>query len=593
MPRGGPPPKKNKQKKEEKQLLKLFGSQAGQVPQAEQVLQVPQAGQVLQAAQVPQTAQIPQVLQASQVLWAPQVLQAPQVLAFRPNTAGQYAIFKPDEIHEEAKELNVKPSFVIQPPLQPNANQYLTPRDNPIASGDVDTGRTFSFKKMLSRKKDTDVLSITSNSTIRSSEFSEFTNSTNLSMDSAASQLYSRSNQEQAQQIVDCPVTPATPEREPKRSARAGPPPKPSAHSQRKFDPADPPTSLLSKLKLKRRDSRGSLDSESQSSSQHPHRRSSIDTSTIMSTDATIFSYSESVPPTEMAGYQVGRQVAYPSPSQVYPGGQNYHVPAPPLHMLPIPPSSGPLPVTTNNALKQRHMIPKMSFDGLVTSRFAAPIEEICQRGARVLDIGCGSGSWIMDLAMTYPSSHFLGTDISLMLLDDMPDNCSISLVNSLKFPLPFADNTFDFVRHHFGLSVPSWLELAESDMWLRRAGPTCERINQIVRSLLLSKELDPLMSRGLTTLLQDETEFASVNGSQSSVPVGWDGAQGAHMRNNFLRFLNDIRPLVVAGSSVSDSTITNEEWDMLLTRAAFELSEDSGQKCLLNWWVAYGKKPE
>lgn len=63
-------------------------------------------------------------------------------------------------------------------------------------------------------------------------------------------------------------------------------------------------------------------------------------------------------------------------------------------------------------------------------------------------------------------------------------------------------------------------------------------------------------------------------------------------MKDNLLQFLNDIRPLVVAGPGVSNSTITNEEWDVLLTKAAAELSED-GHKCLLNWWVAYGRKPE
>ncbi|CAG8465206.1 13759_t:CDS:2 [Ambispora leptoticha] len=44
---------------------------------------------------------------------------------------------------------------------------------------------------------------------------------------------------------------------------------------------------------------------------------------------------------------------------------------------------------------------------------FSSPIEEILNTGAKVLDIGCGEGTWLSQMATEFPRSNFLGLDIS------------------------------------------------------------------------------------------------------------------------------------------------------------------------------------
>ncbi|RUS19723.1 S-adenosyl-L-methionine-dependent methyltransferase [Endogone sp. FLAS-F59071] len=355
----------------------------------------------------------------------------------------------------------------------------------------------------------------------------------------------------------------------------------------------DPTSSLLSKFKHSRKSSNSSISSSGSS-------QASAQTAPV----GAVRSHSESVLSLVSATRLRPASVLGPSPMptlsapRAYSGGKHYYE-----QEWKGAAEAGQLE-ETSRSLMERHMIPKMSFDGLVTSRFVAPIENVLRSGASVLDVGCGSSSWIMELAATYPASHFVGTDISLALLAHTPSNCSFQLVNGLEFPLPFADGSFDFVRHYFGLTITEnkwpelvkeltrilkpggWLELAESDMWLRRGGPTCQRINQIVRSLLRLKGLDPLASRSLTTLLQDETDLVCVSGSSFSNPVGWGGLQGAHARGSLMGFLDDLGPLV---------SIEKDVWNELVEAAKRELDEEeaSGRRCLLSWWVAYGRKPE
>ncbi|KAI8993612.1 S-adenosyl-L-methionine-dependent methyltransferase [Pilobolus umbonatus] len=66
---------------------------------------------------------------------------------------------------------------------------------------------------------------------------------------------------------------------------------------------------------------------------------------------------------------------------------------------------------------------------------------------ANILDIGCGPGTWIMDVATEYPLSQFTGVD----MCDIFPTNVRPSNVNfevgNLLDGLDYPDNTFDFIN--------------------------------------------------------------------------------------------------------------------------------------------------
>lgn len=80
---------------------------------------------------------------------------------------------------------------------------------------------------------------------------------------------------------------------------------------------------------------------------------------------------------------------------------------------------------------------------------FSSKIKERLIKGnTRVIDLGCGTGQWLIDMSLKYPLSTFIGIDIAPIthpLQENKPDNLAI-LKHNLLDGIPFPDETFDFV---------------------------------------------------------------------------------------------------------------------------------------------------
>lgn len=70
--------------------------------------------------------------------------------------------------------------------------------------------------------------------------------------------------------------------------------------------------------------------------------------------------------------------------------------------------------------------------------------------GAKILDLGCGPGTWIMDVATEYPNSEFIGVDMCDIFPNNIrPANVTFQVGNVLE-GLAFEDNSFDMVSLRF-----------------------------------------------------------------------------------------------------------------------------------------------
>src|SRR5581483_4904893 len=79
---------------------------------------------------------------------------------------------------------------------------------------------------------------------------------------------------------------------------------------------------------------------------------------------------------------------------------------------------------------------------------FSSKIEEKLIKGnSKVIDLGCGSGEWIIDMSLKYPSSIFIGIDIvseSFPSEEDKSENLAFLQHNLIEKPgVPFPDMTF------------------------------------------------------------------------------------------------------------------------------------------------------
>lgn len=87
------------------------------------------------------------------------------------------------------------------------------------------------------------------------------------------------------------------------------------------------------------------------------------------------------------------------------------------------------------------------------------------ERFKRVLDVGCGTGAWLIELAQTYPQNQFIGIDISQRMIDDAQKQAESVGVNNIEFRvmdalhrIDFPGQSFDLVNHRLGMSwIRTW----------------------------------------------------------------------------------------------------------------------------------------
>jgi len=101
--------------------------------------------------------------------------------------------------------------------------------------------------------------------------------------------------------------------------------------------------------------------------------------------------------------------------------------------------------------------------DTLMTRLMGGPLAE--QNGTdslnRVLDVGSGSGSWVLTTASTYPHTRVIGIDISQHMVEyarrqaeaqQLSDRVEFHVMDALRM-LEFPDEYFDLVNLRFGIS--------------------------------------------------------------------------------------------------------------------------------------------
>lgn len=92
------------------------------------------------------------------------------------------------------------------------------------------------------------------------------------------------------------------------------------------------------------------------------------------------------------------------------------------------------------------------------------------QASQRVLDLGCASGAWVMDIAQQYPEWHITGFDISKSMIEYAKVRAQADGIQNVAFetrnvmqPLPFEDGTIDYIHIRMAqgfVRIKGWMHL-------------------------------------------------------------------------------------------------------------------------------------
>jgi SAM-dependent methyltransferase len=234
-----------------------------------------------------------------------------------------------------------------------------------------------------------------------------------------------------------------------------------------------------------------------------------------------------------------------------------------------------------------------------------------------ILDLACGSGGWVVDVARAYPQINVMGVDLSIRMimygraqaLLYQRANARFRLMNVLK-PLDFPDHSLDLINGRFLASfVPpaSWKGLLQECMRLLRPGgiirlteaepgitnsPACEKLNWLAlqalqkagqsfspdgRHLGITPMLGPLLRKAGYRNVQNITHALDYSaGTEPQDSLSFDYQLGLKKALPFL---------------LKHGVTTEEEFDELLQKAKAEMYSE--EFCAIQFFVTtWGERP-
>ncbi|CAO3669709.1 unnamed protein product [Umbelopsis ramanniana] len=197
--------------------------------------------------------------------------------------------------------------------------------------------------------------------------------------------------------------------------------------------------------------------------------------------------------------------------------------------------------------LREQHVWLRENFQLLLQPQILAPLFE---KEIDVYDIGCGTASWILDMAVEYPNAQYYGADMTDMFPQtDYPENCHFAIGNVLE-DNPFGKK-FDFIQMRYfavALREKEWEEaylnifnqlkpggyfqVVEPGTRMNTTNSELNEINIALRSLLTSKGQYPHVAPKVIGMMK-ASGFNIVYDRMIEVPIGWgntncvQGAEG------------------------------------------------------------------
>ncbi len=258
--------------------------------------------------------------------------------------------------------------------------------------------------------------------------------------------------------------------------------------------------------------------------------------------------------------------------------------------------------------------------DYLVTQCMGGPLPERANDFAglhRILDIGCGTGGWLLDIAFEHPDVEVVGIDISRAMTNYAQARAEVQGLHNASFhvmdmlhPLQFPEHFFDLVNSRFigWMPIKAWptylreclritkpggtIRLVEGDACLSTSLALEQQLGMIVRALKKAgQSFSPSGNLGgITPMLRSllrEAGCVDIQYKAHAIDCSFgEEVHQAFCKDFFLGY-RLAQPFVIRGG-----VATQEELDHLQQQLEWDMMQQDfrGMMFLLSAW---GHKPQ
>lgn len=248
--------------------------------------------------------------------------------------------------------------------------------------------------------------------------------------------------------------------------------------------------------------------------------------------------------------------------------------------------------------LQMQHFL----FQHLWQSNYSAPIQQqLKEHKMRVLDAGCGPGTWLLEMASGNQTVDFYGVDIQPVFPTEIkPANLKF-YVADLTDSVPFENQYFDYVRisllnwclsadewpvvlkEMFRVLRPGgWLEIAEVDQTRFVDGPNLGLLTKIFAELSAQRKVIPNVSEHLPSFLALFFPSTPIHHDTQNFFLG---PRGGKIGNIYLEQINMFMMHSVGPHIRKTANMTDEEYVRFWKGCVKELEEvDYDIKCSRFW---------
>ena len=232
-------------------------------------------------------------------------------------------------------------------------------------------------------------------------------------------------------------------------------------------------------------------------------------------------------------------------------------------------------------------------------SNYAAPLPPSTRS---MLDVGCGTGLWLREMAQQFPHAQLTGLDLDLSSVKNgYPMNCQFLTGNILQ-GLPFSDGRFDFVHQRLLVAAlparswpmvarelarvtsPSgWVELLEIGQSMTNPGPATRTFLQWWAALSERTGFDTTIVEHLGELLQG-AGLRRVVQRRIKAPAGqWGGRAGVLLALDIIEVMRAVKQRLCTVLQLPPAS-----FDQIIDALPAEWEEYHTE---FHFYLAYGQK--